>query len=84
MLKHEKPFKCEVPHCKRAGLGFTTTNDLARHQKSVHAIGLTKKSYQCAAEDCRNKDKVWPRLDNFKQHVERMHKDKDPLDLIRR
>ncbi|KAF1940248.1 hypothetical protein EJ02DRAFT_350471 [Clathrospora elynae] len=83
-LKHDKPFKCEEPGCKRAGLGFTTTNDLDRHKKCVHRIDLTKKSYQCAAENCRNKEKIWPRLDNFKQHVERMHKDKDSIDLIKR
>jgi hypothetical protein len=84
MLKHKKPFKCDMPNCKRATEGFTTTNDLDRHKKSVHRIGLKTKSYQCAAEHCRNKEKIWPRLDNFKQHVERMHQDVDPLDLIER
>lgn len=84
-LRHERPFRCEVPNCKRAKSGgFTTINDLDRHKKSVHRIGLTTKSYQCASENCRNKEKIWPRLDNFKQHVERMHKDEDELDLIKR
>ncbi|KAH7076763.1 hypothetical protein BKA63DRAFT_289270 [Paraphoma chrysanthemicola] len=83
-LKHEKPFKCEEPNCKRTGLGFTTVNDLDRHKKSVHRIGLLKKSYQCASESCRSKEKIWPRLDNFKQHIERMHKEEEPEDLIKR
>lgn len=84
MLKHDKPFMCNLSGCKRVGLGFTTTNDLDRHRKSVHGIGLTDKSYQCAAPNCRNKGKIWPRLDNFKQHIERMHKDEEHADLIKR
>lgn len=75
---------CNLPGCKRNGQGFTTVNDLDRHKKSVHRIGLLKKSYQCASETCRNKEKIWPRLDNFKQHIERMHKDEDHNDLIKR
>ena len=75
---------CKEPGCKRRGQGFTTVNDLDRHRKSVHRIGLLKKSYQCASENCRNREKIWPRLDNFKQHIERMHKDEDELDLIKR
>lgn len=75
---------CTELGCKRATQGFTTVNDLDRHKKSVHKIGVLNKSYQCASELCRNKDKIWPRLDNFKQHIERMHKDEDELDLIKR
>ncbi|KAF3001516.1 hypothetical protein E8E13_009221 [Curvularia kusanoi] len=84
MLKHVKNFMCTERGCKRAGQGFSTINDLDRHRKSVHKIGVTKsKSYKCAAADCGNKDKIWPRLDNFKQHVQRMHKSEDVLDLIK-
>ena len=83
MLKHEKPFKCKEPGCKRTE-GFTTTNDLERHQRSLHRKGIDKKSYRCAIENCRNREKTWPRLDNFKQHVERMHKDADVQDVIQR
>ncbi|KAF1842674.1 uncharacterized protein K460DRAFT_407069 [Cucurbitaria berberidis CBS 394.84] len=85
MLKHKKPFKCDIPNCKRDGQGFTTINDLDRHKKSVHRIGLrTNKSYQCASPNCRSKEKIWPRLDNFKQHIERLHKDEDEDALIKR
>lgn len=85
-LKHDKPHTCDVPGCRRAssGKGFTTINDLMRHKKSVHRIGVERDSYQCASEHCRNKGKIWPRLDNFKQHISRMHKDEDEQDLIRR
>ncbi|KAF2874923.1 hypothetical protein BDV95DRAFT_486726 [Massariosphaeria phaeospora] len=84
MLKHDKPFKCDISNCRRNGKGFTTINDLARHKKSVHRIGALRNSYQCASENCRNREKVWPRLDNFKQHIHRMHRDEDEQDLIRR
>ncbi|KAL1794987.1 hypothetical protein ACET3X_006803 [Alternaria dauci] len=83
MLKHDKPFKCEVAGCKRTE-GFTTTNDLDRHRRSLHQKGIDNKSYRCAVENCRNRGKTWPRLDNFKQHVERMHKDDDVGDVIKR
>lgn len=84
MLRHQKPFKCDIPNCKRGDKGFTTVNDLNRHKKSVHRIGALQNSYQCASEHCRNKEKIWPRLDNFKQHISRMHKGEDEQDLIRR
>ncbi|KAF2109428.1 hypothetical protein BDV96DRAFT_604761 [Lophiotrema nucula] len=84
MLKHSKPFKCNQANCRRGDRGFTTINDLIRHKKSVHRIGATTNSYQCASETCRNKEKIWPRLDNFKQHISRMHGDEDEADLIRK
>ncbi|KAJ4992111.1 hypothetical protein SVAN01_02432 [Stagonosporopsis vannaccii] len=85
MLKHEKTFICYERDCKRAGKGFSTVNDLDRHRKSVHKIGIeNSRSYQCASTGCSNRTKIWPRLDNFKQHLERMHKSEDPMDLIKR
>lgn len=85
MLKHVRNFFCSEPGCKRAGQGFSTINDLDRHKKSVHRIGISiSKSYRCAASECTNKEKIWPRLDNFRQHVERMHKDHDLSDLLAR
>ena len=55
-----------------------------RHKKSVHHIGWLLDAYQCASETCRNREKIWPRIDNFKQHIHRMHTDEDEQDLIRR
>ena len=84
MLKHVKPFVCEVEGCKRDGRGFSTSNDLDRHKKSVHGIVVANsKSYKCAADGCQNKLKVWPRLDNFKQHIDRMHSTEDQFILIK-
>lgn len=85
ILKHRKEFICTVEHCKRGGKGFSTVNDLDRHKKSVHGMDDSKtKSYRCVAEGCQTKSKIWPRLDNFKQHIERMHKDYEVFDLIKR
>ena len=49
-------------------------NDLNRHEKSVHGKDVRKtKSYKCFSPDCAKGEKIWPRLDNFKQHLVRMH-----------
>jgi hypothetical protein len=70
-LRHEKPFRCDVPNCPRKGLGFGTQNDLARHQQSVHRADGIK--YRCSEGACKTKQKHWPRADNFKQHLKRVH-----------
>lgn len=79
MLKHEKTYYCDVKVCKRHKQGFGTVNDLNRHRKSVHKLsshgGGVTKSYRCSARGCEKSDKVWPRFDNFKQHVFRVHKE---------
>ncbi|KAL1635534.1 hypothetical protein SLS56_001585 [Neofusicoccum ribis] len=82
-LKHTKPHRCDVANCNRKD-GFTTVNDLKRHQKSVHKMSGMTKSFRCVADRCKNKDKIWPRLDNFKQHVQRMHQDENMEDMIQR
>lgn len=82
MLKHDKPHRCKIEGCNRSA-GFSTVNDLNRHKKSVHKLVLDEtRSFKCAAGDCKNAEKVWPRLDNFKQHIERMHKGADVKGLI--
>lgn len=84
---HTRPFKCARPHpnCRRSDQGFTTINDLNRHYKTVHKLGATENVYVCAADECKGKDKIWPRLDNFKQHIGRIHKEyTDMEELIRR
>lgn len=85
MLKHEKPHRCDIRGCTRTE-GFITINDLQRHKKSVHKIGVDSitKSYKCASSKCKSPEKLWPRLDNFKQHILRMHKDEDVSILIQR
>lgn len=81
MLRHAKNFFCGEPGCKEA---FAFIKELESHRRTMHKIGVTfEQTYQCAASECHNKDKIWPRLDNYKQHILRMHKDQDLIELIR-
>ena len=83
MLRHIRPFRCKLEGCESAHTGFTTTNDLDRHNRSVHGIfPPNAKIYICAAKNCGEGQKVWPRYDNFKQHCERMHKGEDLTKLV--
>ncbi|KAH8433645.1 putative C2H2 finger domain protein [Aspergillus melleus] len=84
--RHRKLFKCDEPHCPRKE-GFGTINDLARHKKCVHKQDPErgpKMLFMCFGHNCPRKDKRWPRLDNFRQHLTRMHHDEDIDDLLKR
>ncbi|KAI9694344.1 MAG: hypothetical protein M1820_008992 [Bogoriella megaspora] len=86
ITKHEKPHKCDVPGCPRKE-GFTSANDLDRHKKSKHNVKPkhgSDRSYKCAADQCRKKMKIWPRLDNFRQHVVKIHPNDNADILIRK
>ncbi|TRX88057.1 hypothetical protein FHL15_011059 [Xylaria flabelliformis] len=72
--RHKKPFKCDVNDCARRIEGFSTTNDLDRHKRSVHPETQTLGNrYMCQIGTCKSKAKVWPRADNFKAHLKRVH-----------
>ncbi|KAB8356692.1 hypothetical protein FH972_024268 [Carpinus fangiana] len=85
-LKHNKPHWCDVPGCTWTK-GFPTPNDVWRHKASKHQLYQPgAKIYLCAAPNCLektavDKDKYWPRLDNFRQHIERMHCEQDVNEL---
>lgn len=65
--------KHECSHCGHERT-FTTSNDLTRHLKTVHGIIKEgEKIWRCQIAGCPVSQKLWPRLDNFKQHVTRMH-----------
>ncbi|KAI0885647.1 uncharacterized protein GGS22DRAFT_161502 [Annulohypoxylon maeteangense] len=71
--RHEKPFKCSVKSCPRSE-GFSTPNDLDRHIRSLHPEeDATGNRYKCPIGPCKNKDKIWPRADNFRAHMKRVH-----------
>lgn len=71
--KHEKPHHCIVPGCLRTE-GFSTPNDVDRHVRSCHPeLGSKGKYYICTVQHCRSKEKKWPRADNFRQHLKRVH-----------
>ncbi|KAL1867551.1 hypothetical protein VTK73DRAFT_4103 [Phialemonium thermophilum] len=79
--KHTKPHRCQEPGCTRSG-GFTTRNDLDRHRRSVHGLAETK--YRCPYGKCAGKSKTWPRADNFRQHLIKIHKiDPKPNDGLK-
>jgi hypothetical protein len=75
-LRHTKPFVCQITGCKRTE-GFSTINDLERHTKSKHPStdidSSSTKRYQCHVSGCKSRDKTWPRLDNFRSHLKRVH-----------
>ncbi|KXJ91032.1 hypothetical protein Micbo1qcDRAFT_68861 [Microdochium bolleyi] len=72
--RHTKPFRCAVAGCKREE-GFATANDLERHIRSCHPEQPdTGPRYLCTLEKCTHKGKIWPRADNFRSHIKRVHK----------
>ncbi|KAJ1326619.1 KRAB domain-containing zinc finger protein [Microdochium nivale] len=75
--RHTKPHRCLVLGCKRDE-GFATANDLDRHVRSCHPEQPnTSPRYLCTLEKCAHKGKTWPRADNFRSHIKRVHKDVD-------
>ena len=60
-------------HCVGGKL-FSTVNDLDRHKKSVHGrVDPGDKIWLCRVPGCSVSTKIWVRLDNFKQHIHRIH-----------
>jgi C2H2 type zinc finger protein len=57
-----------------------TTPDLAdlnRHKIAKHQSLTSFKEWKCTGKNCRNANKIWPRFDNFKVHIQKMHPDED-------
>lgn len=74
-LKHTLPFQCHMPGCSRSR-GFTSQNDLDRHKRSVHSDkSLSGRWFVCHHGQCASKNppKPWPRADNFRSHLSRVH-----------
>ncbi|KAF7191163.1 Transcriptional regulator CRZ1, partial [Pseudocercospora fuligena] len=76
-LTHAKLYRCDVPGCSRTS-GFASLNDRERHVRSVHGQLSTVNppiGYVCAAcvQDGVQDPKFWPRRDNFKAHIRRLH-----------
>jgi hypothetical protein len=91
-LRHTKPFICQIAGCYRTE-GFSTVNDLDRHTKSKHPSALQglqpTKRYRCHVQGCKSKEKLWPRLDNFRSHLKRVHQkilatDEEFEEMVRR
>ncbi|RDA93662.1 hypothetical protein CP533_4884 [Ophiocordyceps camponoti-saundersi (nom. inval.)] len=73
--RHLKSHKCPYPNCPKGRRGFSTSNDLVRHKRSVHGEhDLPGKSFVCPFCTPGSKGpKVWPRADNFRSHLQRSH-----------
>lgn len=81
-LSHSRPHRCNYPACSKKD-GFSTPNDLQRHKESVHKEA--RDVYQCTTGDCAgaSQPKWWPRKDNFRTHMFKVHKmDISPDDAI--
>ncbi|WEW58484.1 hypothetical protein PRK78_003952 [Emydomyces testavorans] len=84
--RHQRRYKCDVPGCKWTK-GFATAIDLERHKVSVHGIipkHGTYRVYKCFVPGCSSLDKEWSRLDNFRQHVRKKHKNYNVDQVIQR
>ncbi|KAF4983849.1 hypothetical protein FZEAL_830 [Fusarium zealandicum] len=72
-LKHTLPWECDVTGCPRLK-GFTSKNDLDRHKRTVHGdSSVAGRTFVCNIGACANKSKLWPRADNFRSHLSRIH-----------
>jgi len=86
-LRHTRPFKCRYTNCSKNHEGFPTQNDCDRHMQSVHKAPVKNgviKGYRCPSNVCKSKDKLWTRLDNYRNHLKRMHKQDNILEFVRR
>ncbi|KAI1251042.1 hypothetical protein MGN70_008103 [Eutypa lata] len=80
--RHTKPYRCDVPHCTRRE-GFSTSNDLDRHKRSVHPdTAAAGNRYTCPMPSCKSRGKIWPRADNFRAHLKRVHQNDVPDDEL--
>ncbi|KAH6977751.1 hypothetical protein EDB80DRAFT_899750 [Ilyonectria destructans] len=71
-LRRNRSFHCDFIGCTNT-TGFISQNDLDRHKRSVHADrSLQGSVYVCRVGKCP-RDKIWPRLDNFRSHLCKIH-----------
>ena len=85
-----KPYFCDIPGCDRLE-GFSSESDLDRHKRTRHNIPSSRRpnrSWICQACQTdgkgRNNSKVWLRLDNFRDHCRKSHKNQAVNDLVAR
>lgn len=74
--RHSRPFKCAIPDCQNVK-GFASEIELKGHVDSKHADlsgeGSQSIQYVCRSIGCQSGDKLWPRLDNFRNRLRRIH-----------
>lgn len=76
MQRHTRTHVCREPGCRRKE-GFSTKNDLLRHERGVHKLHIVDdRTYVCTHGSCNDQEprKSWSRADNFRQHLSRVHR----------
>jgi len=76
-----KSYFCPISECSSSG--FLHHSDLCRHQRTVHMRQESGEGYRCAFEGCSKADKIWTRLDSFKQHVVKRHRNANVQEIVR-
>ncbi|PSN70215.1 hypothetical protein BS50DRAFT_571506 [Corynespora cassiicola Philippines] len=66
--------------CSSCDKTFSHKADLSRHVRTQHQ--MAGEGYRCTAESCPKLGKVWNRLDSFRQHLQKLHKDEDQKELL--
>ncbi|KLU87651.1 hypothetical protein MAPG_06646 [Magnaporthiopsis poae ATCC 64411] len=66
------PYICHDPNCTRTR-GFKSKARLEFHIRSRHPNSHPSPCYKCHLGDCARGNKLWPREDNFRQHLRRKH-----------
>ncbi|OAP59332.1 hypothetical protein AYL99_06630 [Fonsecaea erecta] len=83
--RHNREHKCPFPTCPQRQRGFATSNDLDRHLFVVHKINNRRsRSYKCFGINCPRPNQEWPRLDNFKQHLKKLHPGEVEISLLQK
>lgn len=77
----DKRLICTVNGCTRSQ-SFATQRELNRHIAGVHQT--INQGFRCAAPRCAKRDKLWARIDNYREHVRRHHPDENVTTLIER
>ena len=86
---NRKSYFCDVPGCDRVG-GFSSESDLTRHRRTKHNISSFRRldrRWQCQAcqaegEHGGRNTRVWLRLDNFRDHCRKSHKNQNINELV--
>ncbi|EOD49004.1 putative c2h2 type zinc finger domain protein [Neofusicoccum parvum UCRNP2] len=84
LLNGHRPYASREPSVSYANPIANFYNDADGPWNSLRATSQARSSTSNATLTVPNKDKIWPRLDNFKQHVQRMHQDENMEDMIQR
>ena len=74
LRRHERPYKCHYDGCAREGRGFMNPLNLNHHLREDHKAPFSAlHNYQCLVPSCSEPDMTWSLVDDYEQHVIRMH-----------